>query len=268
LLLIIVPILLFTPAFVKQSISVYNFTKNLDYGATLRTVLPSLFSSGQLSIEIDGAVHSFIPKIADYLRNYFEGILFNLPVLFFELIIVLFVFYFSLRDEGHLLNYIKEILPFSSDIKERIFKYSKDITASVLYGTVILGIVQGIFVGIGFFIFGAPSALILTILAIIASILPAIPTAIVWAPVAIYLLVQGNLTGGIGILIFGFLSIIIENLLRPLFISRRVKFHSSIILIGMVGGLFPFGMFGIILGPLILSYIYIVFEVLKEKKLI
>ena len=58
-----------------------------------------------------------------------------------------------------------------------------------------------------------------------------------------------------------------ENFYKPIFISRRTKLNSSIILIGMIGGLFLFGILGIILGPLILAYLLIILEIYRNKKL-
>ena len=84
---------------------------------------------------------------------------------------------------------MKSLLPFSKEVEKKIFDYSKGITSSVLYGQVIIGILQGIAAGLGFFIFGVPKALFLTLLAMMAGIFPIIGTTIIWLPVAIYLFI-------------------------------------------------------------------------------
>ena len=98
-------------------------------------------------------------------------------------------------------------------------------------------------------------------------IFPIIGTALIWIPVAIYLFVAGNPVSALGVVIFGLLSSLVENFYKPIFISRRTKLNSSIILIGMIGGLFLFGILGIILGPLILAYLLIILEIYRNKKL-
>jgi predicted PurR-regulated permease PerM len=124
----------------------------------------------------------------------------------------------------------------------------------VLFGIIIVGTLQGIITGIGFFIFGVPNSLLLSLFAVLAGILPIIGPAIIWVPVVIYLLIGGNTFAAFGIIAFGVLSHIPDYLVRPLFLSKRTKLNPAIASIGMIGGFLLFGILGVILGPLILSY--------------
>ena len=137
---------------------------------------------------------------------------------------------------------------------------------SVIYGQVVIGIVQGLAVGLGFFIFKVPNALFLTLLASLAGIFPIIGTTIIWAPVVIYLLIAGNTFPALGVLVFGLISASIDNLARPVFVSKRTQMHSALVLIGMIGGLLLFGVIGVILGPLIIAYLLIVLEIYRNKR--
>ena len=114
--------------------------------------------------------------------------------------------------------------------------------------------------------FGVPNAFLLSIFASIVGILPIIGPMIVWLPVLFYLLVVGNVAAAIGILIFGLLASNVDHIIRPLFISKMAKVSPAIALIGMIGGVFLFGILGIVLGPLILSYLLIILEVLKDNR--
>ena len=105
-----------------------------------------------------------------------------------------------------------------------------------------------------------------SVLATIAAVLPIIGPFLVWLPIVIYLLMSGNAFSAIGVLIFGIIASNIDNVLRPLFISKMTRISSAVILVGMVGGLFLFGILGLILGPLILSYLLIIFEVLRNPR--
>ena len=82
----------------------------------------------------------------------------------------------------------------------------------------------------------------------------------------IYLVIAGNTFSAVGVTIFGLLSTGVDNLLKPIIVSRRTQMHSSLILFGMVGGLFLFGILGFILGPLILAYLLILIETYRNKK--
>jgi predicted PurR-regulated permease PerM len=148
---------------------------------------------------------------------------------------------------------------------KNLIKSTKGITSSILYGQILVGMIQGIFVGIGIFLFRIPNALVLTLLALLFGVLPIVGTAVVWVPLAIYLFVTGNVWAAIGIIFFGLLSAFADNILRPLIVSKRANISPSIILVGMIGGIFFFGILGLILGPLILSYLLIILEVYRKK---
>jgi predicted PurR-regulated permease PerM len=161
---------------------------------------------------------------------------------------------------------LQSLLPFPKEIEKKLFDSSKDITYSVLYGHFIIGIIQGLIVGIGFFIFGVPNALVITLLTIFAAILPMVGAALIWIPVVLYLIIAGNTFPAIGVFVFGCLSSVIENLLRPFFVSKRTNLNSSLILIGMIGGVLSIGVLGLIIGPLVIAYLLILLELYRSKK--
>jgi predicted PurR-regulated permease PerM len=181
-------------------------------------------------------------------------------------VVVFFTFFFALRDNEELNQFIKKILPFSKEVEDKLYKFSKDITASVLYGQILIGIIQGVSIGIGFFLFSVPNALLLSVLAIIAGIFPIVGTVVIWVPVLIYLLIAGNTGAVFGILFFGLFSSNIDNILRPILVSKKTSLNSSLILIGMIGGWFLFGILGIVLGPLIIAYSLVILESYQNNK--
>jgi predicted PurR-regulated permease PerM len=130
-----------------------------------------------------------------------------------------------------------------------------------------VGFVQGIVAGIGYFMFGVPNAIILTIVTIMVSILPVIGPSLIWVPTVIYLFIKGNNVAGIELLIYGlFLINWIQALLTPRIMSRTAEMNPAIALIGIIGGLYAFGILGLILGPLILAYFILLIEIYRDKK--
>ena len=266
ILLIVVPFWFLIPIFIDQSVSTYRAVQQIDFVTPLKTIFPSLFASGDFSNEVGSIIHSFVTNFASSLMNSFSELILNFPTLFLQISVVLFTFFFVLRDKDLLIDYIKSVLPFSPEVERKLFENTKGITSSVIYGEVVVGFIQGIITGAGFFIFGISNALVLGLLAILMGILPIIGPAIVWIPVAIYLLIAGNGFAAVGITIFGLLASTVDNILKPIIISKRTSISSPIILIGMVGGLFLFGVLGLILGPLILAYLLIILEIYRNKR--
>ncbi len=267
IVLIVLPLWFLTPVFIDQSIKLYLAAQQMDFVTPLRNIFPSLFTSEAFSAEIGSITHSFITNMTNSLMNSFSQLVLNFPTLLLQLFVVLFTFFFALRDKEKIVSYIKSLLPFSENIEKKLFKSTKEITSSVIYGQVIVGIIQGLIAGVGFFIFGVPNALLLTLFASLAGIFPIIGPFVVWIPVAIYLVIAGNTFSALGVILFGLIASTIDNFLRPLFVSKMTKIHPALILIGMIGGFLLFGVLGFILGPLILAYLIIVLEIYRNKKI-
>jgi predicted PurR-regulated permease PerM len=263
LLLIITPIWFLTPILIEQSFKIYLAAQNLDVVGLLKTISPSFFASDQFSSEIANTFQSFLPKAANSVLNTFSNFILNFPNILLHFLVVLFTFYFALRDKDKIFEYLKSLSPFSREVEEKIFKYSKDLTSSVLYGQVVLGFIQGIILAIGLFLFGVPNALVLSIVAIVVGVLPILGPMLIWIPVTVFLLINNRGFDAAGIFIFGLIASNVEHFYRSLIVSRKVKIHSAIILIGMTGGIFVFGILGLILGPLILAYLIIILEVVR-----
>ena len=263
--LIIIPLWYVTPLLVDQSIRIYQASQQIDFITPLKTFFPSMFKSEQFSNQIGSAIFSFVTQTTNGLMNSFSNIIVNFPEIALQFVVVFFVFYFVLRDQDLLVAYIQSLLPFSKEVERKIFKSSKDVTFSVLYGQIVMGILQGLIVGIGFFIFKVPNALFLTLAACISAILPVIGATLIWIPVVVYLVIAGNNLAAVGVAVFGSFAWILDHFIKPAFISRRTEMNSAVVFLGMIGGLLVFGLLGIVLGPLILAYLFIVLELYRNK---
>lgn len=265
--ILVIPMWMFTPTIIKQSFTIYESVQKLDVVGLLKTVFPSIFASDQFSQEVGSMIHSFINKTLNSFLNSLASVVLNFPTLMLQFLVVIFTMFFVLRDGDLLVIYLESLLPFSEDVKKKFFKSSRDITKAILYENIVVGVVQGIILGIGFFLFGVSNALVLTLLALLAGVLPVLGPMLIWVPVLIFLIVKGDNVAVLGILLVGLLSSNIDTILRPWLVSRRVKVHTTVVLIGMIGGLLFFGVLGLILGPLILSYLIIVLDLYREKEL-
>lgn len=266
-IIIILPVWFLTPIFIEQSLKMLISVQQIDYVTPLKTIFPSFFASEEFSRDVAEIIATFVTKSANQLTTFFTNIVFEFPRLFLQFLVFIFTFYYALRDKELFTDYLKSILPFSKDIEKKLFENSRSITISVIYGHLITGIIQGLIVGTGLFIFGIPNALFLTFLAMILGVLPILGPPLIYVPVAIYSILAGNNTPAFGVLFFGIISSVVDNFIRMFIIAKRTSIHSSIVLIGMVGGLIFFGVLGLILGPLILAYVLIILEIFRDKKL-
>ena len=263
LFLIFLPIWFLFPVIVKQVFEAYSFMQKVDLFGFLKPILPQASSNDTLAL-----LNTFMSNSISSIFSKFSQILLDLPNLLLKLTVTLFVFFFAMRDSNKLKEYARGISPFSSELEKRLSTQFKEITNSVIYGHIIVGILQGILTGIGLLIFGVPNVLLLTAIAVLASVLPIIGAWLVWIPAGIYLLTSGHTGAGIGLMIYGAVFISwVDNVIRPYIVSRRTNLSSGIVLIGMIGGLMVFGVLGLVLGPLILAYVIVILDAYKDKKL-
>ncbi|VVB78807.1 AI-2E family transporter [uncultured archaeon] len=258
-------ILLFGAVF-NQIVNFYLFLQKIDIVAIIRSALPNFISSSGVSENIISSISNQVSNmIAGYLKG-FTGLIADLPSIIIQVAVVIFTFFFALKDGEKAIDYFKAVSPLKKETEERFFKQFKEITNSVLIGQIFVGIVQGITAGIGYFIFGVPNATLLTFVTIIMAIIPVIGAWIVWVPVDIYLFSTGRTGAGIGLLIYGGAIITwIDNVVRTIIVARNTKINLWVILIGMLGGLLVFGFLGLIIGPLILAYVLLVIEVYRKS---
>jgi predicted PurR-regulated permease PerM len=267
LAIIIIPLLFFVPLLVKQTFEVYLYMQGEDVLVPLHNLISNFFPSSDISNDLIIAVNSFTSKLASSFLSKFTEILLNSPIILLNLVLILFVFFFGLRDGDKFVNYIQTVSPLSKEAEKKIFKQFKDITHSVIFGQIVVGIAQGIITAIALFIFKVPNALVLTLIATFVGVLPIIGPWLVWVPVDIYLFLTGRTAAGFGMLVYGLLIITwVDTLVRPLIVSKKTKMNSAIVLVSMLGGLFVFGVLGLILGPLIISYLILLLESYKNKR--
>jgi len=123
----------------------------------------------------------------------------------------------------------------------------------VMYGIVGTGLAQGLAAVIGLLIAGVPGALMLGFITAVLSIVPAGPP-LVWIGATIWLLVQDQLGWAVFMGLWGFFVVSgIDNIVKPLLISRGASLPFVLVLLGVLGGILAFGFVGIFLGPTLLA---------------
>jgi len=182
-----------------------------------------------------------------------------------QLFVTFFVMFYFLRDGEVIYKSVYELLPFEEKIKKIFEKRTEEITKGVIYGRLILGLIQGITAGIGFYIFGVRQPILFTFLAIFFAIIPFIGAWIVWIPVGVNLfIIAGWKIGLMHILYQLIITSQIDNLLTPWIVGKTARMHNLIVLIGMVGGIMAFGIIGLFIGPLILEYMFLFIDIYKD----
>ena len=187
-----------------------------------------------------------------------------LPLLIFSIFIALFSMYFILVYWDSLVSQLKDLLPF--DNKEKISREIDSATRGMIHGILLVAIIEFFVALIGFYISGVEAYFLFATLVFILAFIPGLGPAFVWVPTLIYYLITSNYYTAIGVLIIGLIiTIFFDTFLINKLTSKAAKINPVIMLLGVVGGISVFGIFGFIIGPLVLYYtIKLVQESIKE----
>lgn len=204
------------------------------------------------SFDLKNAVLKGLNSLAQNIGEHFSKFFRNAVVLVMNVVIMCLTTFYFLRDGEAIINYIKKFLPFSETQEIKLAGQVKDMVIAAIYGGVFVAIVQGIFGGVAFLIFGIPSPVFWGAVMAIFSLIPLLGTFVIWAPAGVILILSGSYGNGIGLLLFGFFIIsTIDNILKPIIIGGRTKLPTLLIFFSVLGGISFFGFIGFILGPLI-----------------
>ena len=261
--LIAIPVIYLVPVIVNQTFDTYVMIQNLNLTEILSNFIKSDMVS-KIAINLDNIIGTVFTSFLVQ----FKDMLINLPSLIFQFAVFLFTFYFTTRDMDKLQEYISSLSPFSITTERKFLKEFRGITNAIIFGQVLIGIVQGIALGAGLFFLGVPKVLILTFIAALVSMIPVLGSWLVWLPVSVFLLVTDKTFAGIFLLLYGALFVSsIDNLLRPYILSKKSNLPVALSLIGTIGGLLFFGIIGLVLGPLVIAYTLIIIEFYRQGKL-
>lgn len=181
------------------------------------------------------------------------SIITQIPMLITSLIIITFGVYFMLVNWAKISLALRDYIPFKN--KDKFLKEIAQTTDGIVYGYILIAILQFIVSFIGFYIIGIKLYALLATIIFFLALIPFIGPAFVWIPLLIYHIVIKDYTTAAYLFILGLvLSAFLDSLFRIKITGEKAKINSFVMLLGIIGGVPIFGIFGFILGPMILSY--------------
>jgi predicted PurR-regulated permease PerM len=171
-----------------------------------------------------------------------------------EVALSLFIAFFVYRD-GQALGRRFSVTTerFAGARAKGLIDLAGDTTRGVVYGILGTALAQGALAALGFFVAGVPGALFLGLVTFMLSFIPMGPP-LVWLPASIWLIAGGEYVWGGALFVYGAGVIsLVDNFLKPFFISRAGKLPFLLVLLGVLGGILAFGFIGIFIGPVLLA---------------
>ncbi|WP_394558145.1 AI-2E family transporter [Aquipseudomonas alcaligenes] len=263
LLVAILPMILTSLALVNEGSAIYQRIEKgeLDIGAYVERFKEVLPEAVQRLLERIGlgdfdALRDRLAKGAMQGSEFLATKAFDIGQNTFQFLVgffvMLYLLYFFLRDGPELARTVRTAVPLEESLKRRLqIKVTRVVRATVK-GNLVVAAVQGLLGGLIFWMLGISSPLLWGVLMALLSLLPAVGCGLVWGPVALYMLAQGEVLKGSVLVAFGVLVIgLVDNILRPILVGKDTRMPDYLVLISTLGGLTLFGLNGFVIGPLI-----------------
>ncbi|ELY50545.1 AI-2E family transporter [Natronococcus jeotgali] len=260
LLVVLIPLVYVVTIAVRQALGVVPAIREgqFDVG-TVQEVL----GTEDLPVDPVSLYESNQDRIATALQQVATGALDfvgSLPGLFIGLTVTLFVLFGLLRDGERVVAWTKWVVPVDDRILDELCAGLDDLMWASVVGNAAVAAVQAVLLGVGLLVAGVPAVIFLTVATFVLTLLPLVGAFGVWIPAAGYLVAVGRPTAGAAVAVYGLLITFSDTYLRPALIGHTDAFDSTIVVVGIFGGLIAFGAVGLFVGPVVLGGAKLTFD--------
>ncbi len=270
--LIFVPLLVLLLVMAKQASEIIQLLASTDWSQTSAiftskyfTMLPEVVQSQLSQYDLNLVGRSIAEWAFENVGTLFAsttGLILNTFIFFLAL-------YYLLVERNNIYKQAVKLSPLRDSIDTTIAKRVVTTVRSVVFGILLLAIVQGFFAAIGMTIFGVPGSLLWGAVTIVAALVPFVGSSLVLVPAVIYLFITGSTSAALGLLIWSLIVVgLADNILGPYLIKGTTHMHAFLVLLSIFGGIQLFGAVGIIAGPTILASLLAMLELYETGTII
>jgi len=275
ILLIIVPLLILGTYFVTQTNDLLRVIRSTD----VKFDVESIFANIQDFIRQLPAMNEYVLDAEKWTRSLLElasvtlvwltGVAVrlgtSLPNLFISAIIFLAVVSTMLPTFDELEKRIQELSPLDVNITQIYLMKGEEMILSVIKGVFLLTLIQGLTMGVFYWLADIPFTLFFTLLSIAFAILPVVGMSFIVLPMAIVLFMSGEVTSAIIVLVgFYVFANPLDLFLRPKLVSKQAYLNFTVMMLALLGGMAVGGLLGLIYGPVIILLLITTIEIFGE----
>jgi len=260
LIFVIIPIAITSTLLLKETADLYNSIALGDGSQNLIHQANSLFAKLSSSLPPGGMIDVEV-NFEQYTRNILNWIIGNFGsisaavfggILDFILLLISLYYLFIFGEKIKKSLVVWSPLPDSYD--EEFVQTLRSSIDAVLRGRILVSVAQGVFIGIGFVIFGIGSPVLWGFVGGIASLVPVIGTSVVTVPAIAYLFLTNHIGAGIGLLVWAALAVgLVDNFLSVIFLKNKIKIHPLVVFFSILGGVEAMGLIGFLVGPVVVG---------------
>lgn len=273
MMLVILPVILIATIAAQQALSLSRSIVTIVNTVTESAAdidLPHWFpykdNLGDLGPEIAGKIGDIVTALARYMVTTLSQVTRGTAIFFLDTFTFLYALFFFLQMETPVMRQILRYTGLAATTQQKIAERAVSVSRATIKGTLVIGVVQGVMGGLGFYAAGIEAPTFWGVIMGILSIIPGIGPTLVLAIGVIYLAAIGATGAAIGLGIWAALAVsTIDNILRPLLVGRDTQMHDILILVSTFGGLGMFGAVGLVLGPMVAGLFVTIWATLSES---
>lgn len=179
---------------------------------------------------------------------------------------MLVALFFFLTDGRRLIHWIDARVPLRPGQLRALLEDFRQTSVSVLVATLGTAAFQSLAALVGYLIARAPNVPFLTLVTFLVALVPALGGALVVVGVAVLLMTTGHLVAGLFLAAWGVVVVSLsDNLARPYLLKGRMELHGGLVFFALIGGLAAFGWIGLLVGPLILTFLVAVLKLYRSE---
>jgi predicted PurR-regulated permease PerM len=200
------------------------------------------------------------------LTTFIPGVLNSTANLISNLAIMLFILYNMLVNGREIERLLNQVIPLKQENINMLAAETKKMVRANALGIPLISIIQGLVATLGYFIFGVKEWGLWGFLTGAFAFFPVVGTMIVWVPLVIYMFAVGDTWNATGLTLYS--AVVTGNvdyIARITLLKRMGDVHPVITILGVIVGLGLFGFIGLIFGPLLISYIIVLFRIYMNE---
>ena len=266
--ILIIPFFIITALMISEADSLIqemqykNISINLDVVKSWPIINNFDFNQTLQSTDGFNQITKSAGNISNYLFSMVKAIYKGTSNFIFILVVCFFALYYFFKDGNRILKKIMDLSPLPSDQERELFEKFNTMTIATIKGTLIIALIQGILMGITFWIAGVQAPTLWGLFTALISIIPLLGAFLIWLPVGLVLLALNYYWQGIFVLVIGAVVISsIDNFLRPKLIEGQTSLHPLLVFLATIGGIVFFGPLGFVVGPVLVTLLIALLEI-------
>lgn len=178
----------------------------------------------------------------------------KIPGFIVRLVVTVVSTFFMASDFDRIIGFAKKVIPAGKEESVgRTMEYIRNVLFIYLKSYTFLFLLTFVELLVGFLVLRIPYAAVLAVAIAIFDILPVLGTGGILLPWAVVLLIMGNTSLAVGLLVLYVMITAIRNTVEPKIVGKQIGLHPLATLVFMFIGLKVLGIIGMILFPVGLS---------------